>query len=111
MDAGKLRHRILVQSPTRTVNAFGEPVISWTPAVAVCERSASVTPLSGVELERARQVQEEVTHQVVLRGDPETRTITPADRVVFEGRFLQIVSVLDRDERGIELTLLCKEHH
>ena len=35
--------------------------------------------------------------------------ITPLDRIVFEDRIFEIESVLDIEERGRELVLMCKE--
>lgn len=30
IDAGSLRHRVTIQTPTRTANSLGENVITWT---------------------------------------------------------------------------------
>jgi SPP1 family predicted phage head-tail adaptor len=103
MKIGKLRHRIKIQKYTAGRDSFGgeEPV--WTD---VAEVWARVSPVSGKEFFASAQVNAEVTTKITMRY---IKGITPKMRVVFDGRSFDIVSVLDFEERGIELNLMCRE--
>jgi SPP1 family predicted phage head-tail adaptor len=101
MQAGKLRHRITIQRRTVTYNAMGHESGSWQ---SIETRYSRVKELSGTELERARQLVPEVTHQITLRRSNALYT----DRILFRGRTLQIASITN-DEIGSEQTILAVE--
>lgn len=103
MEAGRLRHPVTLEAPTRAANTFGEPVAAWSP---VAEAWASVEPLSGRELWQAQQVQSQVSHRVRLRGPSD---VAPDWRLRLEGRTFQVLTVLRREERTFEVELLCVE--
>ncbi len=104
MQAGKLRHRLAIQSETRTPNTFGEqPITSWSTDGTVWGR---VEPLSGKELLQAKEIHPEVTHRITVRGGT---AITAANQILYDSREFAILSVLDLEERDIELRILCKE--
>ena len=103
MQAAKLRHRITIDTATTTQNSFGEPTASWATTYAAW---ASIEPLNGRELIQAQQVQSEVTHRVILRHRD---SVTPRQRVSFGSRTLEILYVINPDERNERLELLCKE--
>ena len=101
--AGQLRHQIELQSPTDVEDGEGGVTQTWA---TFARRMAAIEPLRGRELIEARQVAANVTHQVRLRYEP---GVTPRCRVLFGDRILNIDSVIDLEERHIELSLLCKE--
>lgn len=106
MRAGKLRHRVTIQqrsaaSPTN--HASGEKDASWGTYLTVW---ASVEPLTGRELFAAQQVNSEVNVRIRMRY---REGITHRMRVSFQGRIYDIVAVIDREERHVELELLCTE--
>ncbi|ABR74602.1 head-tail adaptor protein [Actinobacillus succinogenes] len=103
MNIGKLRHRITLQKQINTVNDYGAAVTTWKNVATVW---ADVRPLSGREYFAAQQVQSEVTTQIWLRHLP---GIVPTMRVKFSERTLEILSVLNTQERNISLQLMCKE--
>lgn len=106
MRAGKLRHRVTIQSPPSTRNEYGEEEQDsddWTTFARVW---AAVIPLSGRELWNAQQVQGDVTHRVEIRY---LQGINPKMRVKFGERFLNIASVMNLDERNVEMHLMCME--
>lgn len=71
MQAGKLRHRLLIQRPKETQNADGQIVpSSLGPWEDVCEIWARVHELSGRELTAARQRQGQLTHEIEIRWRP-----------------------------------------
>ena len=67
---------------------------------------ASIQPLAGRELERARTVVANATHKVTTRYRD---GITPRKRIRHDNRTLNIEAVLDVDERNRELVLTCVE--
>jgi len=104
MQAGNLRHRVTIQQVTETRDDMGGVTQTWSTFAASLH--AEIAPLSGRELLLARQVNAETTHRIRLRY---RAGITPKMRVLFGSRIFAIESVLDTDERGIEVVLLCRE--
>lgn len=103
MQAGKLRHRITIQEPITARNGFNEAITTW---VTVATVWASVEPISGREFFAAEHVQSEITHRIRVRY---RAGIAPTMRVVFNGRYLMIESVINYGERGTDLQLMCRQ--
>jgi len=103
MRAGRLHHRVEFQEPLHEQDAAGQPISTWR---TVGRRWAGVEPLTGQELLRAQQFGSETTIRVRIRY---MNRLTPRWRLLHERRTLEIVSIIDREERGRELELLCKE--
>ncbi len=103
MNAGRLRHRIRIQTPTAARNGYGEQIITWTTLATVW---AAVEPLRGRELYDAEQVQAEISHRVRIRPYP---GVTPQMRVLFDSRVLMIETVINVEERGRDMQLMCRE--
>lgn len=112
MPAGRYRMPIVIERSERDTDAAGERVDVWKPWL---NRRASVKPMS------AREQQTEdvgntvlITHTVRLRSDALTQLIRNDMRLRIEGRstprqILHIESVIDVDNRGVELELRCVE--
>jgi SPP1 family predicted phage head-tail adaptor len=103
MNAGKLRHRVTVQFKTVTPDAYGGPVETWTD---VCTAWASVEPLQGRELANAQTVNTETTTRITMRYMP---GVIAANRIVFEGKFYNIQSVIDTEMKHRELVIMASE--
>ncbi len=103
MQAGRLRHRITIQEPVTARNGFNEAITTW---VTVATVWASVEPISGREFFAAEHVQSEITHRIRVRY---RAGIAPTMRVVFNGRYLMIESVINYGERNTDLQLMCRE--
>ena len=103
MRAGKLRHRLLLRSNTPAYDANGQPVDSYT---AVATVWGSVSPLDGRETEFANKVTAEATHVVVIRYNSNVDT---EYQITHDSRTLQVVSIVNKDDRDIQQTVLCKE--
>jgi SPP1 family predicted phage head-tail adaptor len=103
MKIGRLRQRITIQAYVVTRDSFGAEEPTWTDVATVW---ASVTPVSGKEYFASAQVSAEVSTKITMRY---RSGITPKMRVVFGTRIFEISSVLNFEERGIELNLMCKE--
>ncbi|WP_416430859.1 phage head closure protein [Piscirickettsia salmonis] len=67
---------------------------------------ARVSPSAGRELFSAQQFYHEISQTVTLRYRSD---VTPLLCLVFDGRYLEILSVLNPDERNRELILACRE--
>lgn len=104
-DPGRLRHRVTLQAPVESADEYGGTArASWRDVALVW---ADVQPeLSGRELMMAQQVESVVTHRVTLRYRSDVST---ASRLVFQGRVLEVVQVIDPEERHRWLDLLCAE--
>jgi SPP1 family predicted phage head-tail adaptor len=104
MNPGKLRHRVTVESnhPGQTVRGV-TPVDNWIPDFP---KWASIEPLNGSELEYARQIVADATHKVTMRYSDE---ITTRNRLTYGSRVFSIDAIQDKEERRIEMTLLCIE--
>jgi SPP1 family predicted phage head-tail adaptor len=102
---GDFRHRVDIQYPTLTPNSIGERVRAWATKATVWAR---VEPIRGRERMDAMQVQQEMSHRVVIRGG--TVTVLPTDRIRFGTRILNIVAPpANREERDVEVEIMCVE--
>ena len=104
--AGKLRHRIALQSLTAgspQQTGSGMPDESWATVVTV---SASVEPLNGRELFAAQEHHSEVTTRVRIRY---RSGITAKMRVSHGGTLYNIRDVIDPEKRHRELQLMCTD--
>ena len=108
MRAGDLRHRVIVQVNTPSFDPNGGNVDSWATDTTVW---ASVQTLTGKKLEIARQIDSEATTQVRMRycGTDGVPDVTVDNRLLFGARILQIVYVINENERNVMLQILCKE--
>ncbi len=103
VQTGRLRHRVTIQRLTRTEPGDGTVNTEWTPLDTVW---ASIEPLRGRELIEAQAFGVRVTHRVRMR---DYDGLASTDRLTFNGRVFDIESVLNREERGAELELMCVE--
>lgn len=78
-----MRHRVTLQRVTRSANAMNEQEETW---VALGSRRwANVEGQSGREVRRANQNTPTATHQVTMRSDSITNSLTADDRIVWAG--------------------------
>ena len=103
MRLGPLRHRITIQARAAGMDDFGQESETWATVATVW---ASVEPLSGRELLSAQQIQSDTSHRVRMRY---RAGITTSHRVLFNLRPFNIRSVINRQELGEMLELLCTE--
>lgn len=105
---GDLDKRVVVEQPPDptdpdNISSGGEIDGDYTKFATVW---ASIEPFTGTERFNASQIQANITHTVrmwYLAG------VTPAMRIKYGNRYLQIKYVLDPRTRGEELELLCEE--
>lgn len=106
MEAGKLRHRVTIQSlsagsPQRT--GSGQPDKAWATAATVW---ASIEPLRGREFFAADAVQSKVAVRIRIRY---RAGITAAMRVLHGSTVYPIEAVVDPENRHVELQLMCSQ--
>lgn len=102
IDAGRLRERVTVQQAAETRNALGETVLSWS---TFAERWASVEGVSSREALASGQQDVTITHRVRMRY---LSGMTQNMRIVWRSRTLNIVSLLEYDNRT-EHVAICEE--
>jgi len=103
MRAGLLRHRITVQQKSVSRTSSGAESVSWA---EYDELWASVEPLSGRELELAKQIHDEISVRIWIRY---RSGVVPEMRVLFGSRTFDVLSVLNTAERDIKMQLMCRE--
>lgn len=103
MRAGTLRRQVLIQARTQAVDGFGQQSTAWSAGLSV---SADIQQLQGNELLNAQAVNALTTHSVLIRYRTD---VTAASRLVYQGRFFNVHSVVDPDTSHIALLLMCGE--
>ena len=107
MSIGERRHRVVFQTPTTSLDDFGEPDKSWS---TICSAWALVQSMKGAERFSANQVMADVDYRIVTRNRPSLESLGPGDRVLWKGKTFDIKTVIPRDHRESELEILAKEH-
>jgi len=104
MQIGKLRHKADFKHLTQsTQNTYGEAQDTWT---IYATQWISIEPLRGRELMLAQQVNAEVTLRVKARYNSATLV---TDQIIKGSRTLEIISIVNPEERNEQMELLCKE--
>jgi len=93
ISAGDLRHRLAIQSYSEARDAVGGITKTWTTAITVW---GSVRPMSGNELAIAKQIDERVTHKIVIRH---YSSLDTTYRITHDSRTFNIVNILNLQER------------
>jgi len=103
MNAGDLRHSIIIQIPQRVKNSIGEWYDSWTTWATVY---AAIEPLSGKRYMEGKQANSDVTGIVRIRY---RAGVIPTMRLLYGSRILQIVSIVDSKEKHEEIQIYYRE--
>jgi SPP1 family predicted phage head-tail adaptor len=103
MRISDLRHRITLQQKTTTRDAEGNVRETWADVATVW---AAFEPIRGREYFQAASVNAENTVRFRIRY---RQGVTPTMRVVYGGRVFDIKSVIDVNERHLEIELMCQE--
>lgn len=112
MHAGELRHYVTIQTRSKESDGSDGFVETWS---AVKRRiHAKVEPLSGRELESARQIDPRAGHLVSVRYWPTYRTeFTARGRIVYHDggtdRTLEPVEPIREAEYRETLQVICRE--
>lgn len=105
MQAGKLRHRIIIQEPVNSQDSeTGALATAWQDIATIW---ADVYPLSAREFAAAQAEQGEITTRITIRF---RKNISRKNRIMYDGKIFNIEGVLPDPDSGREyLTLPCSE--
>jgi len=103
MGAGKYKNRVEFQTNSTAVNSDGTPVNVWSELATVW---AGVNTVTGREKWANRHTSHNYDAAVSIRYRSD---ITESMRIIYNGRTLQIKTIIDVNERRRELVLLCVE--
>lgn len=103
MRAGELRHRISLQSPSKTRSATGAEVITYATVATVWAKIETVRSDEIMDQQRAGAT---ATHKMTIRHRTD---IKPTWQVVWGGRTLRVDAPVIADNVNRSLTLVCTE--
>ena len=104
MLAQRLRHQITIEQQALSLNAYRENVGAWS-TYATC--FAGVEPVSGKEYATAGAVLSETSTRFVLRYE-DAPAVTAQMRVLFNGKYYEVVEVINEMQRDRMISLMCK---
>ena len=99
------RHKIIIQTPTRTANAYGEPVETFA---TFAERYAKIKSVTGREVFNGTQEVNEYPVMFSLRYDATTKAVTEKMRVSFDSKYYDIEAVVNYNELNEEIHVYAK---
>ena len=105
MQSGKLRERVTIQQKSVVRDAFGAEVATWVVSATVWADVRSTDGTEQVE-SSVDQVVATISHSVLIRY---MAGLSPAMRVVWRDKSLQILSIVESDNRQRQLILKCSE--
>jgi|TARA_R100000734_G_C3275367_1_gene70294 SPP1 family predicted phage head-tail adaptor len=103
MGIGKFRHFITLQGQGTTRDSGGGISSGFSTIASVY---ANVVPKSGKEVYKRGKLVGSVTHEITIRYRTD---ITNASRISFNNKLFNIRSIINIDERGRYLKLMCEE--
>lgn len=103
--AGDMFEIITIQQPIETVTN-GDLVTTWQTITA---QPAAVMTTGGMEVYRGRQLRADVTHLVTTIAAGLVIPANPTWRILWGTRELNIVSVINVDNRNRQIEFLCRE--
>jgi SPP1 family predicted phage head-tail adaptor len=99
-----MRHRVAIQAPAETQDAAGQVNADGTYTTSQT-RWAAVIPLTGRQLEVARQLVSEITHRFEFRWF----AFDIGHRLLHDGRTFEVLHALDPDEKKTYLHVYAVE--
>jgi len=101
--AGRRIHLVEVHNPTETQSDSGEVTLTFSVA---SKEWASVRTLSTDEDITAAQRDAGATHRVTMPYNPD---LTSRSRIVHRDRTLEVIGIVNVDDRDIDYELVCRE--
>ncbi len=103
LDAGRLRHRLVLEQPVETADGCGGVDITWSEVTTIW---ASLEPVGAAMRNLAQQSNESVTHRISLRYRDD---VASGWRFTKGSRAFHIITVHDPDEAGRYLVCRTEE--
>lgn len=104
MRAGRLDKRASFVRKGTQQDSYGQPQQTTTP---LFDRWAAIRPLAGREYFAAQSENSEITTEIRVRFDTQTRALTTADQVQHGGLTYDIESIINPNLENKELILMC----
>lgn len=104
IEAGKYRYPATIQKRNMGQDSYGGTIQDW---VKVIDVRVNVAPISGREFFDKEVINPELTHKITMRYV--RNVVTPDMRIIYDGRTFLITSIIDFQERHMELQMICKE--
>lgn len=104
---GKLDRRITIERATSTVDEFNEPIETWATFITVWAQRKDSSDLVRKEVLGAEQIGSFLLSHFVVRSSSQAKTVTPVDRINYDGHLWNIKSTKETAEgrsRFIEIT-------
>ena len=98
-----LKSKVSIIRNGRVSDGYGGYSDEW---VTIKECRASIKPLRAKEVQEAQRVQQETTHNIIIRYFDD---IQNSDRIKHKEKEYEITSIIDIDNEGVFLELLCVE--
>lgn len=105
VQAGRLKHTVVVERQSTSEDVYGEKVDVWTP---VATRRAAIEPINGKEYFSKSGEHAEVTARIRMRYDTALANLAPMDRVRDGTVVYDIQSVINPVEGNRDLILMVK---
>jgi len=103
MRIGALNKRITLQSRTKTSDGMGGFTTTWSDVATLW---AAVWPVSAKEITQADATVMLVSHRIRIRH---RGTLTSSYRIKFGAQYFNIVSIINQNEAGKWIDIMCKE--
>ncbi|RVK61937.1 head-tail adaptor protein [Sinorhizobium meliloti] len=107
ITAQELDRRITIERATTVVDEFNEPIETWAPFITVWAQRKDSSDLVRKEILGAEQVGSFLLSHFVIRYSSQAKTITPVDRIDYDGHIWNIKSTKETADgrfRFIEIT-------
>ena len=107
ISPGNLDRRITLQRSSSTVGPLNEPVDTWSDLATVWARRRDASDSQKIEFVAAGQTGSFIVARFTVRSSTVTRSVTPVDQIVHDGKVWDIKGVKEADEgrhRFIEIT-------
>ena len=102
MNPGELTHQIVLQIKSITQDAELNPIETWQDWRTVW---ASPMPKTGREFYKLATVNSEITEAFKIRY---IAGVNPHQRIKFRNKYLEIIDVINTEEKNKEIILTCK---
>lgn len=108
MKFRQLKHRVTIQQPTLTPDGMGGGTHNWSDVATVWANVTTTAPSNTLNVEEWTSDQFRTTRYYIVvlryRGN-----LTTDMRLMHRNRVLEILSIIDINERNWECRLYCKE--
>lgn len=106
MKSGRMRFRVTIQQPSLSSDGMGGGEYAWNDVATVWADVTTTSGNSNIESFTGNQFRTTQYYNVRMRY---RNGITTKMRLLHYGRVLEILSIVDKDERKREISLYCKE--